>query len=205
MQADRKKMGIFIIIIALILIILIIYFIFLKKAPVPVDTVPVESGATGQLPASEQVGATTVSDAPKAASYNVAAAAPHKVNADDLGKQSMSFAERFGSFSSQSNYGNFTDLKMFMTSNMQTWVDEYIVELKSQKSASSYYGLTTKALTYEVKKFDDKAGQAEITIGTQRRESTEEINGGQSYIQNLDLSLVKVNGDWLFDRAYWQK
>jgi len=205
MQADRKKMGIFIIIIALILVIAIIYFVFLKKSSTPTEFIPEGTETNVQLPEAEQVGSTTPSDAPKATNYNVALEAPHKIIADDLGKQAMSFAERFGSFSNQSNYGNFTDLKIFMTDNMSTWADEYVAELKNQKSASSYYGIETTALTYEIKKFDDSAGQAEITISTQRQESTEKINGGQSYVQNLDLNLVKVNGDWLFDKAYWVK
>ena len=60
-------------------------------------------------------------------------------------------------------------------------------------------------LNYEVKKFDDKAGVAEIYVQTQRRESTKDINGGEPFIQGINISLVKVNGDWLFDKAYWQE
>lgn len=206
MQADRKKLGILIIIIGLIIIIAIVYFIFLRKPVAPTtEVIPLENGTTTELPLSEQVGTTTPGDAPQDGTYNVAAEAPHKTTGDDLGQQAMSFAARFGSFSNQSNYGNFTDLDIMMTDNMKTWAKEYVSGLKSQKSSSAYYGMVTQALTYEVKKFDDNAGQAEITVGTQRRESTEKINGGESYIQNLDLSLVKVNGDWLFDKAYWQK
>lgn len=206
MQADRQKIGIFIIVIALIIIVLILYFIFLKKNQTPTTEVPNTPEITGQLPGGAAAGTTTPSDAPRNyQQYNIANEPTHKVNANDLGKISMSFAERFGSFSNQSNYGNFTDLKILMTDSMKAWADKYVEGLKNQTANNTaYYGIITKALTYEVKSFDNSAGQAEILIATQRRESTENINGGDPYVQNLSLSLVKVNGEWLFDKAYWE-
>ncbi len=207
MQMDRKKVGALIIVVGLIIIGLIIYFVFMRKPATETPANLTLPDVVGQLPGSPEVGTTTPSDKPRNyQQYNVATEAPHKVNGDDLGKISMSFAARFGSFSNQSNYGNFTDLKILMTDNMKTWADTYVASLKKQpQNNNAYYGITTQALTYEVKKFDDAAGQAEIVVGTQRRESTENINGGEPYLQNLTLTLAKVNGEWLFDKAYWEK
>ena len=208
MNADRKKIGIFIIAVSLVIIILIIYFGFIKKASPTVEPeITPEEIANGQLPAAEEAGTSTPSDVKVDYQvYDIESEAPHQTNSTDLGKLSMSFAERFGSFSNQSNYGNFTDLKILMTDNMKEWIDKYIIDLKNNpKNGTAYYGVTTDALTYEVKKFDNTSGQAEVTIETQRRESTEKINGGDAYLQKLDLSLVKVNGEWLFDKAYWEK
>jgi hypothetical protein len=207
MQTNRKTLGIVIVVAALIIIFLIIYFFFLRKNEVVIVETPTTPEAIGQLPVGSDSGTSTPSDKPRNyQKYNIDQEAPHKTNADDLGKISMAFAERFGSFSNQSNYGNFTDLKILMTSSMKDWVDKYVADLKDQtKDNTTYYGLTTKALTYEVKKFDETAGKAEILIGTQRRESTTEINGGNPYNQELTLKLIKVNNEWLFDEAYWQK
>jgi len=207
MQSSRKKLGIFIIIVGLILIILIIYFTFFRKKTTEILMPPPElTPIVNQLPVTTTVGTTTPSDKPRNyQQYNIDGEATHKINETDLGKISMSFAERFGSYSNQSNYGNFTDLKIFMTDTMKTWADKYVADLKSKpQNGSAYYGIVSQALTYEIKKFDDKRGQADILIATQRRESTESINGGEPYIQNLNLSLMKVNGEWLFDKAYWE-
>jgi len=207
MQADRKKIGIFIIVLGLVIIFLIIYFVFIKKSS-PTNTIvnqPVTE-TVGQLPTESGVGTSTPSDAynNNHQVYDTSKEPVHKTNADDLGKISMSMAERFGSFSNQSNYGNFTDLKILMTDNMKTWSDTYVENLKKQNQNNlTYYGITTTAMTYSVKSFDDAKGQAEILVTTQRRESTEKINGGTPYTQTLDLNLVKVNGEWLFDKAYW--
>ena len=207
MQADRKKLGIFIIVVALAIIFLIIYFVFLKNKPVINNISTSTPEVSGQVPQGSMTGTTTPSDAPRNyKKYNAAAEAVHKTNGDDLGKVSMSMAERFGSYSNQSNYGNFTDLKILMTDNMKTWSDKYVETLKNQSSVKdTYYGVMTTAINYEVKSFDDAKGQAEILVNTQRRESTEKINGGTPYNQALDLNLVKVNGEWLFDKAFWEK
>lgn len=205
MQADRKKTGILIIIIALAIIIAIVYFVFLRKPAVVVQNEnPTGNEVVNELPQAGQTGVTTPGNKQPTANYNIAAETPRKIDGDDLGKLSMSFAERFGSFSNQSDYGNFTDLNIMMTDGMKKWAKTNVENLREKTSNASYYGITTKALTYEVKSFDDNAGTAEILVGTQRQESTEAINSGASFIQNLDLSLTKVNGEWLFDKAYWQ-
>lgn len=205
MQSDRKKIGILIMIVALIIIIAIIYFVFLRKpaATVPGGNQP-ESNSAVSLPQSGQAGTTTPGDKKPDAVYNIAAETPRKINGDDLGQISMSFAERFGSFSNQSNYGNFTDLSIMMTDSMKNWAEKNVENLRAKATSSAYYGIKTTALTYEVKSFDNNAGTAEITVTTQRQESGENAGGAASYIQGIDLSLAKVNGEWLFDKAYWQ-
>lgn len=193
-------------VIALIVIAVIVYLFFIKKEKVYVPGTETTPVVVDEFPEADAMGTTTPSDAPRNyQQYNLANEPEHQINGGDLGKISMSFAERFGSFSNQSNYGNFTDLKILMTDSMKAWADGYVSDLRTQPVSGAYYGITTKALTYEVKKFDEASGQAEVLITTQRRESTEEINGGEPYIQKLTLGLEKVNGTWLFARAYWEK
>ena len=120
-------------------------------------------------------------------------------------QRAAAYAERLGSYSTQSDYGNFTDLKIYMTASLQDWADKYVATQKAAAKSGSYYGITAKTLTTEVKSFDDKAGTAEIIVTTERRESTEAIGGGEPFRQNLDLKFLKVNGEWLMDSAYWVK
>jgi hypothetical protein len=209
MQADRKKLGILIIVLGLIIIFLIVYFIFIKKNTLsPAGTGTSTPEVTGQLSLESAVGSTTPSDAPRShQTYDISKEPVHKITADDLGKIAMAFATRLGSYSNQSNYSNFTDLEVYgVTNNFTAWADKYVVSLKSQpQNQNVYYGITTKATNYEIKNFDGASGQAEILVTTQRKESTDKINGGTPYIQTLDLVLVKINGDWLFDKAAWGK
>lgn len=202
---DRKKIGLFIIILGALIIGLIVYFLIIKvdKTSEPLEFLDESDFSLDTEPPYTNPGNVPI-DYNR---YDISSEPVREINADDLGKLSMSVAERFGSFSSQSNYGNFTDLKILMTTDMKVWVDSYVAELRRgvDTGSESYYGITTKAISYQVKSFDDKAGRAEIIVQTQRRESNANINDGEPYNQDLRLVLRKLNGEWLFDAAYWVK
>jgi len=131
---------------------------------------------------------------------------PVQVKKDDLKRLAASFAERFGSYSNQSNFGNITDLKIFMSRRMQGWADDYINARRGDGSANDlYYGITTKAVAQEVKDMDDDTGQASILVQTRRREATGSIlNTSNVFDQGVLVSLIRENGSWKVDSAVWQ-
>lgn len=203
---NRKKIGLLIIAIA-ILILIIIIVLFLKKNNVTTNTPVGTETATGTLSGSEEVTVptTTPGDKPRNyQTYDVSKETPHELNANDATKTSSLFAERLGSFSNQSDYGNFTDLKIFMTPTMQDWADKYVADLKAQKYSGEYYGITTHTLTTKVLSYDEKAGKIKVEVITERQES-HAANLGASYQQKMTLDLVKDNSSWLVDSAVWEK
>ena len=203
-QGSRQKLGIFIVIIGLIILIAIIYFGFFKNTVPVVNNTPVITPASGNLPVTSE--ATTEAVRAYVPDLNPSKEAPHKINATDVSKIAMAFAERFGSFSNQSSYGNFTDLKIFMTANMKDWADKYVADLKAMATNQAvYYGITTNALTSEVKNYDEAGGNAQIIVSTKRQESTATTSANAAYVQKLDLDFKKINNEWLVDRAYWEK
>jgi hypothetical protein len=198
MPTNRKNLGILLIIIGLLIIILILYFSF-KKSPAVTAPGPSSTTTTAQLPAATG----TPSQTPVVHhTYDLSKEAPHQTNGDDLSKIAMAFAERFGSFSNQSSYSNITDLKISMTDSMRTWADSYIKQLTNQyKNNGTYYGITTRALIPQVSSFNDQTGKAVVIVTTQRTESGK----SQPYNQKIDLTFLKVNGNWLIDSAHWEK
>lgn len=206
MQENRKKIGIFLIALGLILIVIIIYLFFPKKnVEGPIDN----GNNEGNIPVVEpveEVGTTTPDDIPRNyQQYDISKEEEHVFNESDLAKRSKAWAERFGSFNNQSNYGNFSDLKMYMTESFSDWVDNYIKDLKSKNpSGNSYYGIVTHALSSEVTNFDKAAGKATVNVSTERVESDD---GGekQPYYQTLRFEVVELNDEWLIDAAYWEK
>ena len=209
MMENRKKIGV-LIIVAAILILAIIIIIFLQKTKSNVDGLITATSTSlgGNLGTSDNLPlapTSTPGDVPRNyQSYDISKEAPHKLNANDAAKLASLFAERLGSFSNQSDYGNVTDLKIFMTATMKSWADKYVTDLRSQKYSGSYYGITTRALTTKVLSYDEKAGKVRIEVSTERRESQADILG-VSYIQKMTLDLVKVNNEWLVDGAFWEK
>jgi len=115
-------------------------------------------------------------------------------------KTSAAFAERFGSYSNQSNFENLLDLKMLMTERMQNWVDSLVVAGNSNSGV--YYGITTRTLNTEIKKVSEDA--AEVSVSTQRQESVGAEVNSKVYYQDVLISFVKEGGLWKVDEARWQ-
>ena len=199
---SKKIWGIIIIILGLLIIAAIIYFFFFYKpaasepaveqpaAPVSQTTATPEPAATVKEPVTVQ----PVSPLKKA-----------EVKADDLARMASSFAERFGSFSNQSDYGNLRDLQIFMTQGLKTWAENYIADARSKKGDTSiYYGIVTKSILSEVKQFDADSGQAEILVKTQRRESAGATGNSSSFYQDIIIKYRLEGSVWRVDGAYWQ-
>src|SRR3989338_3421724 len=73
--------------------------------------------------------------------------APITTPSPDLLDISRSFAERFGSFSNQSNFENVEGLKPFMTPAMRKWADTFVRDAAAKADPGApYYGITTRTL-----------------------------------------------------------
>ncbi len=117
----------------------------------------------------------------------------------------QSFAERFGSYSNQSDYRNFDDLEVFMTDSMNDWILKYKEELKKENPGiDTYYAVETKAISSEFTELDEEAGTAEVIIKTQRQEFENDITNPRIFYQDILLQLVKVDDQWKVKGAYWQ-
>ena len=110
------------------------------------------------------------------------------------------FAERFGSYSSQSGAVNLEELKKMATKRMQQTLESLRRSQKVNVNAA-YQGVTTKALTPKVSRLTTNS--AAVVVPTQRQETTAT---GQTVVkyQKITLNLLKVGGSWLVDEARWQ-
>lgn len=117
-----------------------------------------------------------------------------------------SFAERFGSYSNQSDYSNFNDLEIFMTANMNNWIkNTYIDDLRSQNpNIDIYYAIETKYISEQIISLDETAGRAEIMIKTQRQEFENDILNPSVFYQDILLQLNKIDNQWKVNGAFWQ-
>lgn len=200
---NKKLIGILIIIVGLIALVGVIYFMFFYnssateiKEEVKVETEEVQ----------KQVQIEPTETLPKTAVINIEEQPRlDKVSEEDLKRIAASFAERLGSYSNQSNYGNIRDLKIFMSAKMKRWADNYIKEEISKNTDSSiYFGMSTKAVSEKVNNFDDRIGKAEIVVSAQRRMSTGTMINAVSLQQDIIIYFIKEGGSWKVDEAEWQ-
>ena len=198
----RKKIwGIIAVIIGLLLIAVIIYFMFFYKFPAPPELV-------NEQPTSQPQAVITPEPTSTKPPVTIQPVSPLKrteVKPDDLARMAAAFAERFGSFSNQSDYGNLRDLQIFMTDGLKTWAQNYINEARLKKADTSiYYGIVTKAVLSEVRQFDGDLGQAEILVKTQRRESAGVTGNSSTFYQDIIIKYRREGKVWQVDGVYWQ-
>lgn len=114
-----------------------------------------------------------------------------------------SFAERFGSYSNQSNFENIADLYPFMTDKMRQWAEDYIAEARIKRASPvSYWGITTRALA--VKILEQEKDRVLLVVTTSRRESTAEELTSKVFMQDIQILFVKENDFWKADSAEWK-
>lgn len=139
---------------------------------------------------------------------NVNAEPPPPPPADErsnLRRIAAAFAERFGSFSNQSDYENIFELKVLMTARMQAWADAYVEQQRRDKQASAvYFGVTTRSISTELLEFDEELGTASVKVSTQRSEESGETLQRKVYYQELILDFIREGEIWKVDAAIWQ-
>ena len=192
--------------IGIILIFALLYFLFIngflfsKKDKTAVESPSAETFEQGE----GDVSATSSIEMEKPKPVKVQKT---EFTQDDLGRMASSFAERFGSFSNQSNFSNVSDLKIFMTEKMQAWANDYVVaKAKEIGDSQIYYGVTTKSVSREFKEYDKETGLATVLVTTRRREArVSKENSSDVFTQEITISLVKQSGAWKVDSAFWKE
>ncbi len=110
------------------------------------------------------------------------------------------FAERYGSFSNEANFQNLRDVMPFMSVAMAEETQSYI---DSATPPLSYYGITTRVITVNVKAIDETAGTASLELTTQREEAVESPEKTTIKYQKLALEFVKEGDLWKVSSATW--
>ena len=205
MMENKKKISFLIIAISLIMIAIVVWLVIKNKDQGLVPPI-VDNQGSQVATITESVNTSTPGTAPRDyRKFDISKEPKIEQDEEAVKKIAMSFAERFGSFSNQSNYSNIEDLKIFMTKSMGNWAEGYLRELKELKNNDGeYYGITTKAVSAEAKSFDKNKGEAEIVVTTRRQESKGSVVGSY-FNQELTLKMAKDGSIWKADSASWQK
>jgi len=199
----KKKIKIMILILGgLFLAFLVFLLLNFFKQPATTTNLPAENVTPIAKPIQQ---ATTSIPVSKPVVVKPTVVTPQKITKSDIEKMAASFAERFGTYSNQANFSNMADLKIFMSRTMQAWADDYVVK-QSKANNDIYYGITTKAVTTEAKNFNDDEGQATVLVQTRRREATMTTgNVAKGFNQSITINLIKEDGAWRVNSAYWEK
>lgn len=113
-----------------------------------------------------------------------------------LRQLAMSFAERYGSYSSDEPTKNLVDLQSFMTRSLANRIQADVA------STTAFVGFSTKALSLQL--VNSNATNATVLVKTQR---TQTIGSGQeakTFLADLELTAVMLNNEWKIDGVAWK-
>lgn len=110
------------------------------------------------------------------------------------------FAERFGSFSSQANFGNVADVENITTPELFERLENLALS-GSSEPAENFYSISTRVISSEI--IEQTENSATVTVLTQRTEATGTPSNRQERMQNMTLSLQLVGNTWLISDYAW--
>lgn len=199
-----KKRNIIIVLVVLVVLILA-YFIF-SKPKVEFDyELPANTPENAIDNPLVNIGDTSITDSSSQIDLN------KKVSVEEVNTQkkestvkalALSFTERIGSYSNQSNFQNIIELKPFMTKKMLVWADNFVSE-QSGADNSEYFGVTTRVLSTNLLSLDSDVGQAKLELNTQRIESKGVERDNNVKVQKAQINLLKINEKWFVDSLNW--
>ncbi|WKZ25085.1 MAG: hypothetical protein QY321_01470 [Patescibacteria group bacterium] len=196
MNVNKKALAI--LVAGLLVIFLIIYFIFIhdfdRDEEFPDAEFPTDQ-PTQVEPVVEVVGeAPSVAVPPRTSS---------EINRDQVQQVSSYFATRYGSASSQADFGNLEDLEVFVTDEMWISLSEEIRQRRAALTqAPEYESIVTQVVVAQIDTISDIIGTAQVTVKTKRQSIN--TNGETSeFGQDLKLSLRLIGEEWKVESAQW--
>ncbi len=117
-----------------------------------------------------------------------------------LQSASKTFAERYGSYSTEADFANLTDVLPLMT---KAYAEKTAAYVETATIPEEYYGVTTRVITVKVDAQDDEKGTATVTLTTQREEAKGDVQNVSVKYQDLVLSFEMESGSWKVANAVW--
>lgn len=113
-----------------------------------------------------------------------------------LRQLAMSFAERYGSYSSDEPSKNLDDLQPFVTQSLAG-------KLKNEDLSSDIFvGFSTKALSLQLLSANNS--NATVLVKTQRTQNIGDNGDTKVFYADLELRAVNINNEWKIDEVAWK-
>ena len=124
---------------------------------------------------------------------------PGVVSAMTIGR---TFVERFGSYSSESDFANVDDILSLATGGFRVELEDIVANARKNDDAA-YYGISTIVLSTTTVTEADVA--VTLRMLTQREEAIDDPANATVRYQDILVDLVKIGDNWLVDGFTWQE
>lgn len=180
---SRRKIEVIAAIVILILLIVLIFLVLRKPKTEEVET---------QEPEQQEQTMPEVNPAD--------VPAPGVVSASTV---SRIFVERFGSYSSESDFANVDDVMSLATPSYQAELEDLVESYRRQFDENAgYTGIST--IVIGVKTLSESETEAAFLVTTQREEAVGNPGNTTLRYQDAEVYLVKSGDDWLVNDLIWK-
>jgi len=115
-----------------------------------------------------------------------------------LGLQARSFIERYGTYSSDSNYSNWRSLMFLMSEKLRQKTSKKISEAKDE----GFFSYTTKVISLNSVDFQENIQAVFMAQVQERKDTSEETKSSQ---KTIELIIKKEGGQWKVDEINYQE
>jgi len=121
-----------------------------------------------------------------------------------LQQVAVSFVERYGSYSNQSDFENLEDLLSFMSADFAQRTKNFIYSQRlNQRFDQIYYGLTTKAMNSQVIDFYPERNLVKFKVITQKQEIVGGSENANVFYQDAEVEFINSGGIWKVNSLNW--
>lgn len=201
----NKKLLIGIIVAAGILLVstLIVVVIALRSQPEPQTHANDNTNTENTTNTNSETNTTTSTDSQTDTTTNTNSENTSNVvlsnQRTSISRAATSFTERYGSYSSDSNFNNIEALNSVMTENMKKQAKNVI---KNGLGTKEYYSITTQAVSVNFIDFVEGSTGATLEVFTRRTEQ-KGLNDPTIFSQTARLQLNRVDNQWKIDSFKW--
>lgn len=180
----RRKIESIVAVVILVVLLVLLWLLVFRKSKTQVDVNPEPT------PVVQIVPEVNPADVP----------APAVVSASTV---TRIFIERFGSYSSESDFANVDDIMSLATPAYQAELEALLVTYRRQYDPEAgYNGISTRVIT--LKPTLESEAEATFLVTTQREEAVGNPGNTNLRYQDADVSLVKAGEDWLVNDLTWK-
>ncbi len=205
MDPDKKQLIIMLSIVGVLLI--VVGFLMLRPSP-PKETsiippLSVRGGEVGLLEGNNSPQPSlTLREGEKEKANSLKAATPEQQDAAAVSALARSFAELFGTYSSERGAFYGVPLSSLSTSSFQDWFKTSWPKVAAGIVGKTYQSFTARALSVKLVTHDPVSGKANAEVMIQQ----EQVVGQARSVQyrTLVVEAVRQNKQWLIDRASWK-
>ncbi len=177
----------------------IIWFLILRDPTVVVE--PIDNTNTTEVTDNTS---TVPAPAPVVIPTPAPEAQPAVVERATIEALAKAFAERYSSYSTESNFSNITDLYSQMTTSFATKSQQDVAIGQSKPPATTFSATIARAIKVDLVNFDPAGGTAKAEVMLQIQQLTSASDPGTVSYQTMVLTMIKVDTAWKVDSAKLQ-